>query len=289
MTRTLTGGCRLGRCASALSARRGFTLTEVMFAVVLLGIGFILVAAMFPVAIRQSRTSTEETVASAMARSAISYLEQIANGDNMQVTAELSIETPPHLWQEASANLVNAADPRYAWTFLYRRVRNEDPYAQVMVIILQSRNRPQFDLHNDTIRPALASNPSQLFPASIEPKALKVNVQNGGSSPDRIELLPLGSATTVQPIDPRQAAAEGAHVILTDGTVFRLARPVNRAAGIWELDPSNDFTGTSLSNASAYIIGRGYADTATTVDGAPQFEGTAMDIAVFTGFVRLKK
>lgn len=42
--------------------RRGFTFTEIMFAVVILGIGFIMIAAIFPVAIKMNSQSSEETV-----------------------------------------------------------------------------------------------------------------------------------------------------------------------------------------------------------------------------------
>src|SRR5438552_15964832 len=38
----------------------GFTFTEVMFAVILLGVGFIMVAAIFPVAIQQSQSNLED-------------------------------------------------------------------------------------------------------------------------------------------------------------------------------------------------------------------------------------
>src|SRR5690348_14322699 len=41
--------------------RRGFSFPEVMFAVILLGLGFIMVAAIFPVAIRQSQANLEDT------------------------------------------------------------------------------------------------------------------------------------------------------------------------------------------------------------------------------------
>src|SRR5438094_10393216 len=56
--------------------RRGFTFTEVMFAVILLGIGFIMLAGMFPVAIQQTQTNVEESTASTIAQAATRYLEQ---------------------------------------------------------------------------------------------------------------------------------------------------------------------------------------------------------------------
>jgi len=51
------------RITRAPQFRAGYSFTEVMFAVVVLGIGFIMIAAMFPVAIQQSQLTSEETTA----------------------------------------------------------------------------------------------------------------------------------------------------------------------------------------------------------------------------------
>jgi len=58
-------------------ARRGFSFAEVMFAVVILGIGFIMVAAIFPVAIQQTQMTGEENIAAALARQAASSISQL--------------------------------------------------------------------------------------------------------------------------------------------------------------------------------------------------------------------
>lgn len=64
-----------------LSARRrrgGFSFTEILFAVMILGIGFIMVAAMFPVAIHQTEATTQETITASVGRQATDYMETIA-------------------------------------------------------------------------------------------------------------------------------------------------------------------------------------------------------------------
>lgn len=67
-----------------LLRRRGFSFTEVMFAVIVLGIGFIMIAAIFPVAIQQGKLNSEETSATAVAREALTYLSQVgANSDSL--------------------------------------------------------------------------------------------------------------------------------------------------------------------------------------------------------------
>jgi prepilin-type N-terminal cleavage/methylation domain-containing protein len=64
------------------SRQRGFSFTEILFAVVVLGIGFIMVAAIFPVAIQQSKLSGEQTSSTLIAHEALNYLQQVgANSD----------------------------------------------------------------------------------------------------------------------------------------------------------------------------------------------------------------
>jgi Tfp pilus assembly protein PilV len=48
--------------------RRGFSFAEVLFAVAVLGIGFIMVAAIFPAAILQTQAAIDETVGTTVAR-----------------------------------------------------------------------------------------------------------------------------------------------------------------------------------------------------------------------------
>jgi hypothetical protein len=61
-----------------VKTRRGFSFTEILFAVMILGIGFIMVAAIFPVAIHQTEASQGETVGAAVARAGVSFIGQMA-------------------------------------------------------------------------------------------------------------------------------------------------------------------------------------------------------------------
>jgi prepilin-type N-terminal cleavage/methylation domain-containing protein len=56
------------------SRRRAFTLTEILMAVGILGVGLSMVASVFPVAVDQSRRSTESTMAALCARSAAAVM-----------------------------------------------------------------------------------------------------------------------------------------------------------------------------------------------------------------------
>ena len=59
-------------------AARGFSFTEILFAVMILGIGFIMVAAMFPVAIRQTEATNQETIAASLGRAGSNCFSKIA-------------------------------------------------------------------------------------------------------------------------------------------------------------------------------------------------------------------
>jgi hypothetical protein len=135
--------------------RAGFSFTEVLFAVMVLGIGFIMIAAMFPVTIRQTQTTMEETQAANMAKEAMAYLQSIATDYNFPVTVppKMPVANPPvpddtqppqfvalndvvypaaipssgptppfqSGLLEARGNFINPKNPRFAWVPLYRR------------------------------------------------------------------------------------------------------------------------------------------------------------------------
>jgi hypothetical protein len=69
-------------------ARLGFSFAEVMFAVIVLGIGFIMIAAIFPVAISQSKATNDETAAASFARTEVDSLQ------NVLTDADLPALTP---------------------------------------------------------------------------------------------------------------------------------------------------------------------------------------------------
>ncbi len=78
-----------GEATGRSHRRRGFSLTEVLFAVIILGIGFILIAAIFPVSISQSRMTVDETTGAAAARSAMAFTSRIADGGDVVINGPL--------------------------------------------------------------------------------------------------------------------------------------------------------------------------------------------------------
>src|SRR5579864_3689268 len=213
-----------GRSTTANSLRpRGFSFTEILFAVMILGIGFIMVAAMFPVGIQQTQANSSETIAASLGRTGGGYLDKVAttswllsttptttsillptfpfpartlvpiNGQWQQAKYFNQVQIPVNqtsvvlpgqvwsfddardgfvdangashrdlLWNAVAGNMIQAADPRYAWVCLYKRdliatgplsVKGHPsfstsiqaaPYAQVIMIGIQAGARQSF-------------------------------------------------------------------------------------------------------------------------------------------------
>ena len=206
--------CRLTRLGQARRPRRGFSFTEVLFAVMVMGIGFIMVAAMFPVTIRQQQSTQEETVSAAVARAALTFLQendvirQIANDPDQhrrkawQDNHVLSVsEREPDgqfkhddasVWDALAGNLILPENPRVAWVPLFRRADSQSGLAQVFIVVVQNRSRDQYQLQipnpnpnagpkqkalgSDVFRTALTGEDQY---SSIEPKPVWVTTYPG--------------------------------------------------------------------------------------------------------------
>jgi len=262
---------------SKMARRSGFSFTEVLFAVMILGIGFIMVAAIFPVAIQQAKTSTEETNGAAIARGAVTYLEKIATDSTMPATNNVVVgpdydgdgkAPPPVLGAQDDTDkvtiasvlrgsLVTAGDGRYAWIPLYRRAGDPgdrhtwSPFAQVFMIPVLARNQSQYlDAHSTMLAaPDIGqSKPGSAVPGLPIVRGDLIDGKNG--APDVIKFTSLP-----------QIASEGAYVIVADarqnpnkptqfdrtiaphlaGLIYRLGNPVPGLADTWELMPGFDF------------------------------------------------
>ena len=264
----------------------GFTLTEVMFAVITLGIGLIMVAAVFPVAIQQRKLTSDETIASTIATGGMEYMADLAkiagrlpaNGDVVQPLSAAA-------WQDVRGNLIMPTDRRFAWVPLYRRAGTAlapAASAQIFLIPVQVRNASTFVA-------ADASNAT----ANLMPRPVTVTIANGASGlPDLITFTG----------GQQGAVAEGTYVVISadagsagwmNGRIYRVG-VATTTANQWELTPGFDFNIDSgpdgvastaddvngITGAAAYIVGKGFVDPATAT-----YEGPAMDISVYTGYV----
>jgi hypothetical protein len=233
------------------AARRGFSFTEVLFAVMVLAIGFIMVAAMFPVTIRQQQTTLEETVGASTAKMALAYIQNSDSIKNLRQVGnhwekcevfsagENRGGTNPQnqgVWESLAGNFILPENPRVAWVPLFRRPGGETNVAQVYMFVVQNRNRPVFETVNAVDLPTakepklqgkdifrIATNggglPGSNNPnyATLEPKPVTVrtNKDRGANGTDTIEFLPPTGMGTRE-VDYREAAAEGGYVVIAE-------------------------------------------------------------------------
>lgn len=132
----------------------GFTFIEILFAVIILGIGFIMIAGVFPAAIQQTAAVSDETQGDAIVRDAIKKIQAVADaevtGPNSTNTLFLPTLDPNgspavmafsyNLTQAIGTDAFFTADHRFAWVGFYRRSSLTSPFAQVFVIALKNPN-----------------------------------------------------------------------------------------------------------------------------------------------------
>jgi Tfp pilus assembly protein PilV len=278
---------------------RGFNFTEVMFAIIILGIGFIMVAAIFPVALQQAKTTSEEIGAATIARGAASAIEAAMSdkagtstvakdATNVVPTGPGPISIPPKpalvqqistiipgggvsLWNSVCGNMINADDPRYAWTFVYRREGLADDastwqsVAQVYIFPLQARAAAQFATTDDAPFQG-AALPASAYVPNLMPRPVQVVILDEKTTGLNVDLIAFDLASP--PPGPLrnnvEAAAEGAYVVIANdklaaanqgrmnGRVYRLGARrseldgnsifvVNRSI-VYELVPGGDFS-----------------------------------------------
>jgi prepilin-type N-terminal cleavage/methylation domain-containing protein len=218
----------------AANRRRGFSFTEVLFAVMILGIGFIMVAAIFPVAIQQARTTAEETTGAAVARGAAAVLDKVATNSTMPATGLSNIVVcgefdgfPPSpgfpdrrdtftLSGAIRGSVTVASDPRYAWVPFYRRSGNPDlpdtwsPFAQVIMVPVFARAQSEYSVTRqggtlvDRGAPRVVHNGFGL-------PIIKASVYDGATTAP-------GVPDTIVFLDHFDVPSEGAYVIIADAT-----------------------------------------------------------------------
>jgi hypothetical protein len=296
---------------SSFRHRRGVTFPELMFAVILLGIGFIMLAAMFPVAIQQTRTTQEETAAAAIGASAVDMLCQLApeleragllppttlstwpslpptsavpHGAVLTLGDPRFADTDPPgnptmLWERIRGNLIMASDPRFAFVPFYSRTRDAGGaparHAEFIVIVVQSRGQDRFIAARD-----VTNAPSG--DCWLRGRIITVNLVERGPDADWVvvpnpaEAGPLTSGSFIVISDATMAATPRPEA---HGRVYRLGRQVNPTT--WELAPGYDMRSNAedLSGARALIVGRD--------PRVVPYEGPAPDVAVFRAVVPL--
>jgi hypothetical protein len=288
--------------------RRGYSFAEVLFAVAVLGIGFIMVAAIFPVAISQTQAAMDETIGTTTTRNGAMYLQgtqfftstmlpnTCAPGGNPQVFmfgdprvglyGPAGPPTPPNaaqLWDSIKSNLVAPSDRRFGIVALYSRAQGV-PFAKLVVFGMRIRNREAYVGEDKNT----ANNPPQTdvdrngnILAELEPRPILIQVQNNNANgPDYCWIDNLTQKGTPQETALANlssasgavaAAAEGAYVIVSDDRV------------------NDDTTGTpginenGLRNGKIYQLGAEVTGTANATAPPTAMTGTTRQFELVPG------
>jgi Tfp pilus assembly protein PilV len=251
--------------------RGGFTFTEILFAVMLLGIGFVMLAGMFPVAIHQTQQNVQEASARSLAQATVAELRQRAEVFSAYQVGD-PLYGPLNL---ADFHPIMRSDPRIAVVPVYHRAQGSNQ-AHVIVFCVQVRNTTEFSV-NDLSPPG---GPI----ANLQPRPLLATI----TAPDTIEF----DGNFVD------AVAENAFVVVADdntaqgfgnGRIYRIGRRVT--GNLWQLAAGYHLAGAgeNLTNATVYVMGRGLRDPSSAWDENDNpFEGPAMDIGIYSATIVIR-
>lgn len=252
--------------------RSAFSFAEVMFAVVILGVGFILLSAIFPVAAEQSRATNDEAVAARLADAAVKTIQYSTTNDDYPDTQGVMcpFSDTAGLWSKVSGNVINAADARYAWIPFYERTGTQGT-VRISVLVVR---RQLFDVYT----------PNDLS-GDLQPRGISIvsiTPQGDGTSIARIARDWLGMYQTV---------TDGSFLIMRsgDGDIAGRSFHVSQFSSAdadsvsFTLVPGDGFAyDESCGSASAAVIGRDFADPANSAAG---YAGPSQDIAVYTTII----
>lgn len=217
--------------------RRGFSFIEIIFAVMLLGIGFILFAAMLPTAVIQTQATVDQTLAVQIAKGAGEMLETMADYRTLPVTvtsttsyyrpmasplysfADKYIFDNPDdaqmAWQLVKGKMIYVADRRYAWTALFRRDRvgygsSTTNLAEVFIWVTRIQVREGYTIND------LEGRLPNLRPREVLIDLTEGTV-NGKPGPDIVTFhKPFRNTSDYFGIDTPSAVAEGCYVLIAD-------------------------------------------------------------------------
>jgi hypothetical protein len=308
------------------SFRKGFTFTEILFAVMLLGIGFIMLAGLFPVGIQQTQSAVDDTAAATVAANAAKLISQVCNSADLPplpLNYGLELISPGKpkqpqtmhpAWRKVSQHMINAQDPRYAWVPYYLRRPGEN-FAQLIIVVLRARNYTNYNQNDLTLLPPT----SEYAKATLQPRIVIIDQleKDNGSGVYRAKLraekndsndlkfvaegafLVIASGSDNRPNPNNDANIELAR--LAAGRIYRLGKQLEPLTGLptntgeWELlpgyEPLSDtealVKARNPQGAIGYIIGRGYRDPGNSTPDA-EYDGAAQDLAVFSTTIMLK-
>lgn len=237
-----------------------------MFAVIILGIGFIMIAAIFPVAIQQTQASSDDSAGASIAREAANAIGALP-GTVVNVRydpaarpnepANLSLfpatvkpcgpyaggQTVPavvepfggYRWDAIKANLILPSNPRIAYVPFYSRDNNSN-VAQLIIVAVQATNQSAFDEARDV---AYTESPA-MVPV---PTLTRTLPPSGGTAGDVYpDQITIGSAAG----HPGDTVLVNYTVspTVTEQRTYRLGRLLDVATGLFALETPDDLRRT---------------------------------------------
>ncbi|MFI5381276.1 MAG: hypothetical protein ACHRHE_18415 [Tepidisphaerales bacterium] len=293
-----------------------------MFAVMILGIGFIMIAAMFPVAIQQTQVTQEESAAAGVAQMAMQYMQRAptSSTDTPPLTLypfyndqwQWPSATPPAeriqplritllpgsglqplaAWDILCGGMIFKQDPRYAWVPLYRRAQNNN-YAQVVFFIVQARATDSFTPADVAPNGSNQNDPNS-YPR-LFPRRVLINTVDCGSTyvppvPDTIQFDSSVDPNMLAPGEFVVIGRTGGGIAgsLTDmpTRIYRLGNQrldLDPSGRAYELAPG---FGTSSTSEKALNVEGWMMGRQKDANGV--YQGPAMDIGCYSSFIMLK-
>ncbi|MGN6727098.1 MAG: type IV pilus modification PilV family protein [Tepidisphaeraceae bacterium] len=269
-------------------SRHGFTFIELMFAVVVLGIGMIGVAAALSVGSAQVQNTFDESIAARVAAGAYATLSHVMTKQNASAlgnTGYVSFDSVSLLKTALQKELLSSSDRRYAWIPMYRLDPNNDALAQVIVVVVRCVSGTEYTAADvDPKRP----DPLGVNPPTLAPRSMNVTITPRSSSPSAGQY---DVDTVAFDSSPRMdVLASGAILVPAGaedaGRIFKLGELLDAKAHVWSLAPGYDCGQNGGGYAgSALVVGRGYADPN---DPSGAFAGASQAVAAYSMMVELR-
>lgn len=265
------------------SVSRGFTLIEVMFAIIILATAMTMVAGALYFGIHQTNATNDESHAAETGRSAAALLDRVMTAANTPETGKsFSPLDTLALSKAVLGSAISPADPRYAWVAMYQR-DTDSRLATVYIIVVRAQTGDAY-----TAEDLQSFDPTSVYPPTLMPRGVDVQLTDGG--PGGVDKIQLGAAGDVL----ANAAAPDSFVVINlpgvsgqaAGRIYRLGNLLDAATHTFALAPGSDLAGPSDNLiGTALIVGRPYRDRTKPAEG---FDGTAQDIAIYRTFIALK-
>ena len=235
---------------------RGFSFIEVLFALAVLAVGFIMIAAIFPVAIRQTDATVDATTAQTVADHATQSLLAVSTSQDFPDTNGRISRIPAPVIQRLAGSMIYPTDPRYAFSGVYERAGASDPI--VYFYILRSREDSGFEPAKVV---AMEEAPSE--PPDMTNPPPQVDIQNdivyNGVTYDGILASDITSAVLSR-CGGTGATASGmtARALLSSGELSDVPLVLGRRARVGASDfyllPSTTVTGPAGGSVSARLF-----------------------------------